>query len=95
MNYNLFEINYPSSDGIHTIYAEVYVPRTVTVKGVVQLAHGMTDYTGRYTALAEYLTAEGYIFAGNHHLGHGRALLVKTITASLPPRAALIACLRT
>ena len=31
----------------------------------------MIDYTARYTELADYLTARGYIFAGNHHLGHG------------------------
>lgn len=74
MNYNFFEINYPSSDGVHTIYAEIYVPKTATAKGIVQLAHGMTDYPARYKALADYLTGEGYIFAGNHHLGHGRSV---------------------
>ena len=75
MNYNFSEIRYPSSDGIHTICAEVYAPNTAEVKGVIQLAHGMTDYTGRYTALADYLTGLGYVFAGNHHLGHGKSVL--------------------
>lgn len=71
MNYNLTEIRYPSSDGVHTIYAEIYTPKNATARGVVQLAHGMIDYTARYTELADYLTSEGYILAGNHHLGHG------------------------
>ncbi|MBR7117558.1 MAG: alpha/beta fold hydrolase [Clostridia bacterium] len=74
MNYNLTELTYPSSDGVHTIYAEIYSPKNATAKGVVQLAHGMIDYTGRYTELADYLTAEGYILAGNHHLGHGKSV---------------------
>ena len=39
---------------------------------MVQLAHGMIDYVGRYRELAEYLAAEGFAFAGNHHLGHGK-----------------------
>jgi alpha-beta hydrolase superfamily lysophospholipase len=34
----------------------------------------MIDYVGRYKHLAEYLTGEGYILAGNHHLGHGRSV---------------------
>lgn len=71
MNYNLTEISFPSADGKNTIYAEIYTPKAKTAKGIVQLAHGMTDYTARYRELADYLTGEGYIFAGNHHLGHG------------------------
>ena len=74
MNYNFDEISFPSSDGVHTIYAEIYTPKSVTAKGVVQLSHGMIDYTARYAELADYLTSRGYILAGNHHLGHGRSV---------------------
>ena len=74
MNYNLNEIRFPSSDGKSTIYAEIYTPKVAIPKGIVQLAHGMIDYTGRYTALADALTANGYILAGNHHLGHGKSV---------------------
>lgn len=73
MNYNFSEITFPSRDGVHTIYAELYTPKIRSAKGIVQLAHGMIDYVGRYKKLADYLTGEGYIFAGNHHLGHGRS----------------------
>ena len=72
MNYNFEEITYPSSDGKNTVYAEIYTPKLKTAKGIVQLSHGMTDHPGRYMSLIEHLTGEGYIFAGNHHLGHGR-----------------------
>ena len=75
MNYNFSEITYPSRDGIHTIYAELYTPRIRSARGIVQLSHGMIDYVGRYKHLAEYLAGEGYILAGNHHLGHGRSVL--------------------
>ncbi len=74
MNYNFSEITFPSADGVHTIYAEIYTPRYCSAKGIVQLAHGMIDYVGRYERLADYLTGEGYIFAGNHHLGHGKSV---------------------
>ena len=73
MNYNFSEITYPSKDGKNTIYAEIYTPKTRSAKGIVQLAHGMIDYVGRYKEFADYLTGEGYIFAGNHHLGHGKS----------------------
>lgn len=74
MNYNFSEITFPSKDGVHTVYAELYTPRTRSAKGIIQLAHGMVDYVGRYEKLADYLTGEGYIFAGHHHLGHGKTV---------------------
>ena len=72
-NYNKSEITFPSCDGVHTIHAEIYAPKTKTAKGIVQLLHGMQDYVARYEELADFLTAEGYIFAGHHHLGHGKS----------------------
>ena len=73
MSYVLNEVRFPSSDGKNTIYAEIYAPQDGVVRGVVQLAHGMIDYTARYTRLAEFLTANGFVLAGNHHLGHGNS----------------------
>lgn len=73
MNYTFSEISFPSSDGVSTIYAEIYAPREKAPKGIVQLAHGMIDYVGRYKNLIDALSAEGYIFAGHHHLGHGKS----------------------
>ena len=72
MNYRLEQITYPSKDGKNTVYAEIYVPKDVEPRGIVQLAHGMVDHVGRYHALADFLTASGYIFAGNNHLGHAK-----------------------
>ena len=74
MNYNFSEITFPSKDGIHNIYAEIYTPKHCSSKGIIQLAHGMIDYVGRYRELADFLTGEGYIFAGHHHLGHGKSV---------------------
>ena len=74
MNYNFSEITYPSRDGKNTIYACLYTPKFSTAKGIVQIVHGMVDYVERYEPLAEFLTGEGYIVAGNHHLGHGKSV---------------------
>ncbi len=75
MNYNFSEIRYPSKDGINNVYACLYTPKFCTAKGIVQLVHGMVDYVERYEELANFLTGEGYIVAGNHHLGHGKTAL--------------------
>lgn len=71
MNYIHKDITFPSSDGKNTIHAELFVPSDNNIKGVVQISHGMIDYIGRYTLLAEALTSAGYVLAGNDHLGHG------------------------
>ena len=72
-SYLLSEISFPSADGKHTIFAEIYAPKDGPARGVVQLAHGMTDYVGRYEWLASVLTAQGFVFAGHCHLGHGKS----------------------
>lgn len=41
-------------------------------RGVLQIAHGMTEHIGRYTALAQALTQHGFAVAGFDLLGHGR-----------------------
>ena len=71
MNYIHKELYFPSTDGKNTIHAELFIPSDHNIKGVVQLAHGMMDYVGRYGLLAEALCGAGYVLAGNDHLGHG------------------------
>ena len=71
MNYIHKDITFPSSDGKNTIHAELFIPSDNNIRGVVQIAHGMMDYVGRYALMAEYLTAAGFVLAGNDHLGHG------------------------
>ena len=75
MNYIHKELSFPSSDGKNTIHAELFIPsNTDKIRGVVQLAHGMMDYVGRYGLLAEALTDAGFVLAGNDHLGHGGSI---------------------
>lgn len=41
-------------------------------RGVVQLLHGVGEHAGRYSALIESLTADGYTVYADDHRGHGR-----------------------
>ena len=71
MSYIFKEISFPSSDEKNTIHAELYIPESGKIRAVIQISHGMIDYVARYKALAEFFVREGYVVAGNDHLGHG------------------------
>lgn len=43
-----------------------------TLRGVVQIAHGLGEHIGRYAELADLLTRAGLVVFGNDHRGHGR-----------------------
>ena len=52
------------------IHAVRYLPDTAPV-AVLQIAHGMCEFFERYEDFARFLTAAGYVVAGNDHRGHG------------------------
>ncbi|MBR3837416.1 MAG: alpha/beta hydrolase [Clostridia bacterium] len=60
----------PSSDGVHTLAGTLYEP-VGEVQGIVQVIHGMTDYTDRYEHLLISLAEAGYVAFGFDQLGHG------------------------
>ncbi|MDI9485042.1 MAG: alpha/beta hydrolase [Bacillota bacterium] len=41
-------------------------------RGVLQIAHGMAEHSGRYAHFAKFCTDRGFIVAANDHRGHGR-----------------------
>ena len=43
-----------------------------SIKGIIQVVHGMTEYIERYTEFAEYFTGKGFVVIGNDIIGHGR-----------------------
>lgn len=44
------------------------------VKGIVQLAHGMSEHKERYFPFMEYLASEGYASILHDHRGHGASV---------------------
>lgn len=63
-----------SSDKEHNIVYYVYTPEIPPV-AVLQIAHGMCEYTECYEEFAGYLTGLGIVVCGNDHLGHGSTAL--------------------
>ena len=65
------EITYLSADARTRVHGYIWKPADRAPLGIVQLAHGMCEYVQRYDAVARALCAEGFVFCGNDHLGHG------------------------
>jgi len=46
-------------------------PSERSVRGVIQIAHGLAEHAGRYERLAESLAENGFAVLANDHRGHG------------------------
>ena len=66
----MIERRIPSSDGIHKLYCRVYTPGGEP-KGLLHVAHGMTEHISRYDGFMRKMAEEGFICYGYDHLGHG------------------------
>ncbi len=66
------DLYYPSSTGSNIIHAVIYRPEG-TVRGVVQIAHGIAEHIGRYDEFMTFLSDNGFVAVGNDHLGHGKS----------------------
>lgn len=67
------EFHFPSSDGVHSCYAHVWRPEG-TPRAVVQIVHGVAEYIDRYAPFASWLAGQGFLVAGEDHLGHGKTV---------------------
>ena len=67
------EYEYDSCGG-GKVYAQSWAPVGTPVKGIVQIAHGMAEYSNRYADFAKYLCSRGYAVFINDHIGHGKSV---------------------
>lgn len=74
MPYQYKTFTYASSDGKNHIAAHLWTPTDKAVRGIVQLAHDICDYTERYEPLARALCHAGYALCGGDFLGHGKTV---------------------
>ncbi len=58
-----------SSNGKTQVAYRFYIPDAP--RAIIQLSHGMCEYTGRYEPHAEFFASQGFVFCGHDHLGHG------------------------
>lgn len=73
MHYTKTEHTFTSSDGINNIRYYIYAPET-RPKALVQIIHGMCEYSQKYEKFIDYLCSKGYAVIANDHLGHGESV---------------------
>jgi len=61
---------FTDAHGISIVY-DVH-PATSAPRAVIQLLHGVGEHAGRYPALIDALTGDGYTVYADDHRGHGR-----------------------
>ena len=66
---------FQSSTGRTSIHALKCVPDGKP-RAVVQIAHGIAEHIERYRPCMEFLANNGFVAAGNDHLGHGKSIRV-------------------
>ena len=66
---------FQSSTGRTSIHALKCVPDGKP-RAVVQIAHGIAEHIDRYRPFMEFLANNGFVIAGNDHLGHGKSIRV-------------------
>lgn len=66
---------FPSVSGLCDIYAQSAAPIDYgSIKGVVQISHGMAEYSSRYYRFARELCKAGYAVFLSDHVGHGASI---------------------
>jgi len=68
------EYFFPSADGKTLIHVNQWTPVSTPVRGVVQIAHGVSEYALRYEAFAKFLCDNGFAVVANDHIGHGQSV---------------------
>ena len=75
MDFLTNEYTFPSHSGLCDIYAQSAAPIDYdAIKGVVQISHGMAEYSGRYARFALELCKNGYAVFVSDHIGHGSSV---------------------
>lgn len=62
----------PSTCSGENIFCRLAEPKG-TLRGVVQISHGMSEHIDRYLPFFRFLANEGFVVCGNDHLGHGKS----------------------
>lgn len=64
---------YKSFDEETIFYYQWKVKQNVSLKGIVQISHGVGEHAGRYKSIAKKLKKQGYEVYANDHRVHGKS----------------------
>ncbi|WP_165172077.1 alpha/beta fold hydrolase [Adlercreutzia sp. ZJ242] len=81
-------LGFSSADGKSQIKGLLWRPAGAapSVRGIVQIVHGMSEHAGRYDAFARELAAHGYVACAHDHIGHGKSVTDPEDWGHMPAR---------
>ena len=65
-------LNFEADDGVKLSAFRWLPDNKDSMKGIVQIAHGMAEHAERYRDIARVLVEAGYAVYANDHRGHGK-----------------------
>jgi alpha-beta hydrolase superfamily lysophospholipase len=86
------EFFFPSADGKTQVRALLWEPdptEASSIKGILQIAHGMAEHIERYRDFAKFLANNGYIVCANDHIAHGKSVSTRTEWGCLPKKGGM------
>lgn len=54
-----------------SLFARVWKPADKTPIGILQIIHGMSEHSGRYSHAGRYFSDQGFLVVAHDHRGHG------------------------
>lgn len=76
MNTITTQLQFESYCKLAMISCVIMVPEC-EIKGVVQVSHGMRESINDYRRFMRFLCENGYVVAGNDHIGHGQSKITQ------------------
>ena len=67
------QFNFKSHDMINNIHGKIYIPQS-NIKGIIQIIHGMCEYSNRYDEFSKFLSLNGFVVVIHDNLGHGKSV---------------------
>jgi alpha-beta hydrolase superfamily lysophospholipase len=55
-----------------SLFTRVWKPKKIKPKAILQIIHGMSEHSGRYSHVGRYFSERGFIVVAHDHRGHGR-----------------------
>lgn len=68
------EAFFSSCNNVNKIRTLIWEDKDIKPKGIIQIAHGISEHIGRYDEFARFLVKNGFVVCGNDHLGHGKSI---------------------
>ncbi len=86
MNISTEEITFASSNKINIIHAKIISDLEKKPKAIVQICHGMCEYTARYEEFANFLAQNGFVVCMHDQIGHGNSINSKENRGYFAPK---------